>query len=95
VKEVLKQIKDDNKHAFEIEWKPPDKYKSLFTNLKKNKKVKFNIYISFLLRDGDGKNLFIMFGVGKGATVKDAVGIGSRTAAKEKVQLECTSFDDK
>ena len=93
VKLVLKEIKDDGKHAFTIEWQPPDKYKSLFPNLKKNKKVKFNVFISFLLRDGDGKNLFLASGACRGASVKDAVGIGSRNAVKQKVKLECDTFE--
>ena len=90
VKEVLGDIEKDGK--FEFEWQAPDKYKSLFPNLKKNKKVKFEITISFVLFDGDGKNLFSMNGVGSDATVKDAGGIGSRSAAKQKVKIECTSF---
>ena len=93
MREILKDIKNDGKHAFEIEWKAPDKYKSLFTNLKKNKKVKFNVFINFFLKDGDGKNLFTMSGACGGAKVKDAVGIGSNNAVKQKVKLECETFD--
>ena len=36
VKLVLGEIKEDGKHAFTIEWQPPEKYKSVFPNLKKN-----------------------------------------------------------
>ncbi len=92
IKLVLQEIKDDGKHAFTIEWQPPDKYKSLFTNLKKNKKVKFNVFISFLLRDGDGKNLFTASGACLGAKVNDAVGGGARNAVKQTVKLECDTF---
>lgn len=92
VKLVLKEIKEDGKHAFTIEWQPPDKYKSLFPNLKKNKKAKFNVFLSFLLRDSDGKNLFAASGACHGAKVKDAVGGGARNAAKQTVKLECDTF---
>ncbi len=92
VKLVLGEIKDDGKHAFTIEWQPPDKYKSLFPNLKKNKKVKFNVFLSFLLRDSDGKNIFTASGSCYGAKVKDAVGGGSGNAAKQTVKLECDTF---
>ena len=92
VKLVLTEIKEHGKHAFTIEWQPPDKYKSLFPNLKKNKKVKFNVFLSFLLRDSDGKNLFSASGACYGAKVKDAVGGGSGNAAKQTVKLECDTF---
>lgn len=93
VKEVLGDIEKDGK--FEFEWQAPDKYKSLFPNLKKNKKVKFEIKISFILFDGDGKSLFSMNGEGSDATVKDAIPIGSKNAAKQKVKIECASFKAK
>jgi hypothetical protein len=93
VKLVLKEIKDDGKHAFTIEWQPPDKYKSLFPNLKKNRKAKFNVFINFLLRDSDGKNLFLASGACRGAAVKDAVGGGARNAVKQTVKFECDTFE--
>lgn len=95
VKDILWDIEKDGKHSFEIEWIPADKYKVLFPNLKKNKKVTFVITISFRLSDGDDKTLFAMNGIGEGATVKDAVGIGSKGAAKQKVKIECASFTSK
>ena len=95
VKSVLKEIEDDGKHAFTIEWQPPEKYKSLFPNLKKNKKVKLNVFISFLLQDGNGKNMFVASGACSGAKVIDSVPGGSRNAIKQTVKLECDTFKPK
>lgn len=95
VKLVLKEIEDDGKHAFTIEWQPPDKYKSLFPNLKKNKKVKLNVFISFRLQDGNDKNLFLANVACSGAKVIDSVPGGSRNAVKQTVKFECKTFEPK
>jgi hypothetical protein len=93
VKELIKRIKEDANHAFQLLWKPEEKYGTLFNALKGEKsKVTVSLYF-FLREDGaTGKVLWNGIATAGGVKIGNCTCNGKSTNSLEVVDITASSF---
>jgi hypothetical protein len=93
VEGLIKRIKDDGKHAFQLLWKPEEKYGTLFNALK-GEKSKVTISLYFFLRNDNatGKLLWNAIATAGGVTIGNCSCNGKSTNTLEVVDITANSF---
>lgn len=95
VKERLETIKKENPPKFKFEWKPIEKYKSLFPNLKKaGKKELSKMFFYFWIRD-DGKLLWSAIATGNDCEVRDVIPKSRGANLIQTIEITCKDFNFK
>lgn len=94
VRERLQTIEAEKPPTFKFEWTPPEKYKSLFSTLKKKgKKEPAQIFFSFFIKD-ESQLLWYTSAKAENCEVLKSQTKGNGGNVVETVEIKCKAFKE-